>query len=247
MTDPPQQVPEERVPGTPAQQGPNLAPPVYYQKPPTNSTATTALICGVLAVTCFGFITGIPAIFIGIAGKKKSKKMDGEGSGQAISAIVLGVIGTVVSIALITLLTIQTLNLFNSGKEKLGDVTSDLGKTLKDPLKEAERSGDRAKASDYLISNTSVVVQPSGNATFSATFQNKADFSSAYNIEIECVNNLGTTLVGDGTVSRLKTDQSETVSIELPFESGTTSVRCDVSQVTYAISIDGLDRNLSTQ
>lgn len=56
--------------------------------------AVGALICGILALTCCGAITGIPAILLGASAKRQIRENPGlyTGSGMATAGIVLGII-----------------------------------------------------------------------------------------------------------------------------------------------------------
>ncbi|MBI2338845.1 MAG: DUF4190 domain-containing protein [Deltaproteobacteria bacterium] len=65
----------------------------------TSTKSIIALVCGILSLTCCGFISGIPAIFIGRA------ELQGIDAGQipasnrtlAKVGLVLGIIGTILS------------------------------------------------------------------------------------------------------------------------------------------------------
>ncbi len=60
----------------------------------SNGLATAALVCGIL-ILCFGCLTGIPALVLGIMGLKKSEELGGTGKGQAVAGIVLGALSIV--------------------------------------------------------------------------------------------------------------------------------------------------------
>ncbi|MBT3181082.1 MAG: DUF4190 domain-containing protein [Deltaproteobacteria bacterium] len=86
-----------------------VAKPVESNKPaeqapqgPTSqasSKAMAALILGILALVCMGFLTGIPAIIIGKMELKdiKEGKSPKEGEGIAKVGFILGIVGTVLT------------------------------------------------------------------------------------------------------------------------------------------------------
>ena len=64
--------------------------------------AIAALALGILSVICMGFVTGIPAIVIGLTELKAIKDGRSSQAGESLTKIgyVLGIIGTVVSVAI---------------------------------------------------------------------------------------------------------------------------------------------------
>lgn len=94
-----------------AQQAP--VPPVYQNFQPNvqpvqqqNSMAVAALIVGIVANVCCGFVAGIPALILGIIALQKSKTMYGNGKGMAIAGIILGAVSIVWSIAAMVMYSI---------------------------------------------------------------------------------------------------------------------------------------------
>jgi len=102
-------------PGPPA--GPPGPPPAYYARAPypqpylnyapgyapapmNDGRAMTSLVLGLLSIFCFGILTGIPAIVLGIASRKTIERSGGAlgGSGMAIGGIVTGSLGTAVTL-----------------------------------------------------------------------------------------------------------------------------------------------------
>lgn len=74
---------------------PPQAPYEYReQQQQKNNKATTALVCGIISLFCFGFILGIIAIVNGVQAQNELKKTNSS-SGAAIAGIVLGIIGLV--------------------------------------------------------------------------------------------------------------------------------------------------------
>ena len=94
MTQPPYdpQQPQQPIYGQPWQPA---APP-----PPTSSKAVTALVLGILGVSTCGFLTAIPAIFVGRSATQEIDASGGQvgGRGVATAGVVLGVIGTLLSV-----------------------------------------------------------------------------------------------------------------------------------------------------
>lgn len=69
--------------------------------PSTTSTSSViALVLGILSLTCCGFLSGIPAIFIGRSELKKVQEGSIPESNRMLAKIgmILGIIGTVLSI-----------------------------------------------------------------------------------------------------------------------------------------------------
>ena len=63
--------------------------------------AIATFICGLLSVLCLGFITGVPAIVIGMTELKAIQDKKSPASGELITkgGYILGIIGTAVSVA----------------------------------------------------------------------------------------------------------------------------------------------------
>jgi hypothetical protein len=74
------------------------SPSDKYFQDLTYSRAKNALLLGLSSVLCCGFLTGIPAIWVGFRALRDIDASDGRlrGRGSAIAGIVLGVIGTLV-------------------------------------------------------------------------------------------------------------------------------------------------------
>jgi Domain of unknown function (DUF4190) len=77
----------------------------YGQPPKTSGKATTSLVLGVVSMVCFGFLTGIPAIIVGIRARKEIRLSHGRtsGDGLALGGIITGIIGTLLGIAAVAL------------------------------------------------------------------------------------------------------------------------------------------------
>lgn len=89
--------------GTPGYTGPEFGSgalpyggppqPQYYAAPPTNGSATAALVLGILSMTCLP-LTGPIAIILGGIGMKATQDGTESGRGMAIAGLVLGILGT---------------------------------------------------------------------------------------------------------------------------------------------------------
>jgi prepilin-type processing-associated H-X9-DG protein len=75
-------------------------PPVVSAK--TSGLAITSFVLGILSFFCFGFLTGIPAIILGVAALSKINKSAGRqrGTGVAIGGICTGGVGLIVGTAM---------------------------------------------------------------------------------------------------------------------------------------------------
>lgn len=93
-------------PQQPAQPGSYAASSYTPQPQESEGKATASLILGILAVTCFGFVAGIPAVILGHMAKSNIRKSNGRlaGDGKATAGLVMGYI----SVALIPLILIIT-------------------------------------------------------------------------------------------------------------------------------------------
>ena len=71
----------------------------------TSGKATTSLVLGVVSMVCFGFLTGIPAIIVGIRARKEIRLSQGRtsGDGLALGGIITGIIGSLLGLAVVAL------------------------------------------------------------------------------------------------------------------------------------------------
>jgi competence protein ComGC len=74
---------------------PDVLPPV---EPQTDGKATASLVLGILSMTCFGFLTGIPAVILGHMSRSNIKKSMGKlkGDGMALAGLIMGYISVAV-------------------------------------------------------------------------------------------------------------------------------------------------------
>ena len=191
MTMPPINPPGDQPGGIPTPPMPPQQPPMPPQMPPMppgqsvqkNDTAMFAMIAGILGVTVCALFAGIPAIILGMSGKKKAKEMGGEGEGQAKAGIILGWISVVLSIiaiiswvllAFVFVDSVNRIDIFNDGKLYSDYQSSD------------DQSGDTVSTGDYDISNQDVLVESDGEITYSATIYNDSDVDASYEIIVYC-------------------------------------------------------------
>jgi hypothetical protein len=90
----------------PYPQGPPGTPPSpsdRYFEGLTYHRAKNAMLLGLLSPLCFGFLTGIPAIFVGAQALSDIKASRGrlKGRGSAWTGVVLGSIGSVATSAVV--------------------------------------------------------------------------------------------------------------------------------------------------
>jgi hypothetical protein len=78
--------------------------PIEIQK--DNSLAIVSLVLGVSALNGMGFLTGIPAIVIGIIALKNKKP----GRGLSIAGLATGIVGTVVSLIVLAFIIFLAIN-----------------------------------------------------------------------------------------------------------------------------------------
>ncbi len=89
-------------------QGQAIGENTPFQPPPAgtggqNKTlALVSLVLGILSIPCCGFLSGIPAVIVGIMARGRVQKdpQNYTGSGFALAGIITGIIGTILSIAL---------------------------------------------------------------------------------------------------------------------------------------------------
>lgn len=223
---PPPPPPMPPTPPTPP--GPGMTPPpppIGGPSSRTNGTATAALVCGILSPICFGIFTGIPAIFLGIAGKKKAEQLGGEGRGQATAGLVLGIIGTILSIIGIIIFIISI---------AAADTTIDkVDKRIDRANEQISRNGTEAKSGDYEISEEEVKVSQFGYTTYTAFIENTADFETGFTIEVKCEGDQGDIDTQKGYAYSVSPGDKKEFSTYSSFSDDTTDVTCEVEEVLY--------------
>lgn len=85
--------------GTPVQNVPQPSSPFPapggpWQPPTTDGKATASLVLGILSVTCFSILAGIPAIILGHSARSNIRKSGGRltGDGMALGGLLMGYI-----------------------------------------------------------------------------------------------------------------------------------------------------------
>jgi Domain of unknown function (DUF4190) len=74
--------------------------------PPTSARATAAVVLGALSVmACMGFVTGIPAMIVGVSARREIRESQGRigGDSVALGGIIAGAVGTVLSLLVVGL------------------------------------------------------------------------------------------------------------------------------------------------
>lgn len=81
-------------------------PPPTPQSPKTAGIAITSLVLGILAFTCFGPLTGIPAIICGHKARSRVKASRGalEGDGMGLAGLILGYVNLALCVVMIPMM-----------------------------------------------------------------------------------------------------------------------------------------------
>ena len=241
MTMPPINPPGDQPGGIPTPPMPPQQPPMPPQMPPMppgqsvqkNDTAMFAMIAGILGVTVCALFAGIPAIILGMSGKKKAKEMGGEGEGQAKAGIILGWISVVLSIiaiiswvllAFVFVDSVNRIDIFNDGKLYSDYQSSD------------DQSGDTVSTGDYDISNQDVLVESDGEITYSATIYNDSDVDASYEIIVYCEDSDDDYYSDTSTayVDNLSPGDSESFDNTIYLDTSTLAATCRVENVDYS-------------
>ncbi len=107
-------------------------PQPAWQGPKFSGLAIAAMVCGILSITCTGFvgiILGPTALGLGINGRRAIARSNGwkKGDGMATTGIVLGVIGIVLSIVYLFFL-VKNPNFITDFVNNLTTTTTTAGK-----------------------------------------------------------------------------------------------------------------------
>jgi hypothetical protein len=200
---------------------------------PSNSTATVSLVLGILSIFCFGFLSGIPAIFLGISGKKKADQMGGVGRGAAQGGLVTGIIGSVLSVLGIILWIILLATASTTTSHTLDNLNKSIDKANKEYADSQSRNGKEAKTTDYEISGASVDVGSYGYITYKAFIQNDASFDTSYTIQVKCTGSAGDNVTESTSAYSLQKGDKQSFTAYLTMDSSTTSAECNVTSVKY--------------
>jgi hypothetical protein len=76
----------------------------YVPDPRKRGIAVTSLVLGILSLTCFGMLTGVPAIIFGHSAHGRARKFPAQyaGGGMAMAGFILGYISIPLSLILVT-------------------------------------------------------------------------------------------------------------------------------------------------
>lgn len=212
-------------------------PPTGVQQQPTNGAATASLVLGILSFVCsLSILAAIPAIILGVAGKKKAKELGGIGEGQAKAGVILGWINIALSIVgtlIFILLVIVAADDVRETNDRANRVRQKAESSLDEYEDQLDRQGETARRSHFDVTDPNVEVSSYGYVTYSAYIENKADFDTGFVLEVKCEGNLGETKTTDAYASGLAPGDREEVTASFSFAAETTSAECEVSRVTY--------------
>lgn len=129
---------EQTRSGEPVDPSPHAWSPSGHRPPshPTgagdSSQAAVALALGILSMTCFGFLTGIPAMLIGRGATAEIDRSNGALGGRAMAraGFVTGLIGSVLSVVAIVVVVILFLAVGTGVRDTYHDISHD---TSNDP------------------------------------------------------------------------------------------------------------------
>lgn len=76
---------------------------------PDNGNGLWALILGILSLLFFGILTGIPAIVLGVKGRRKAADGKATNGGQALAGIILGVVSIALTVLVVALFILMGL------------------------------------------------------------------------------------------------------------------------------------------
>lgn len=223
--------PPPPVPPTPPVAPPPPVPPVGVTSAPSNGTATAALICGILSIICsLGFVTGIPAIVLGISGRKKADQMGGTGSGQATAGLVIGLIGTILSILAIIFFIVVAATTETTA-EKIEKRSNEISENL---TNQAERNNTVAKKSHYTIDDKEIDDSGYGSFTFKAFIENEAPFKTGFQIDVKCTSDVGDSSTETAYSYSMAEGARKSFTAYFYFDDEATSAECSIDEVRYS-------------
>jgi Domain of unknown function (DUF4190) len=91
---------EPQYPSAPA-----LGQQAQFQQP-DNGHGLWALILGILGLLFFGPLTGVPAIFLGVSGRRKAAAGTANNGGMALAGLILGIVATVLTFLALAILLV---------------------------------------------------------------------------------------------------------------------------------------------
>lgn len=224
-------------PGDATPPPPPPPPPMPPSVPPTggsgqsNGAATASLIMSIVSFFCLGPLLSIPAIFIGIAGKKKAQELGGVGEGQAKAGIIIGIISTVVSvIAIIIWIFLVVL-----ASDSVDDAVRESNRALDELEESSQRDGEVADRDHFSIEDAEITDQTSfGSFTYKAYVVNEAPFDTGFDIDVECEGDAGDLDTQTVWVSNIREGGRKSFSAYFSFDDSNTTADCEVVEVRYA-------------
>jgi thiol-disulfide isomerase/thioredoxin len=117
--------------------------PPYGQAPQTDEKAIVALVLGALSVFCFGPLTGIPAIIVGVLSRKSIAAANGTktGGGLAMTGIVAGVASIVLTASAVAAIALAGASASHDARDDEQAFAGDTDETEGD----SEDEGDEAQ------------------------------------------------------------------------------------------------------
>ncbi len=90
---------------------PQYGVPTPPTAPETSGKATASMVCGILSLVCFGFLTGIPAVILGHISKSEIKNSAGrlKGDGMATAGLILGYISIAIGLIIMPAILIPNI------------------------------------------------------------------------------------------------------------------------------------------
>jgi len=108
--------PPRATPAQPMAPSPARLPVIPPGELPVEGKATASLVFGILSVTCFGFLAGIPAVILGHMAQSSIRQSGGRlgGQGRATAGLIMGYISVAVIPIILIIAAIAIPNLLRS-------------------------------------------------------------------------------------------------------------------------------------
>jgi hypothetical protein len=90
----------------PLGQGVPVPPGTGYSRPPTNSLAVAALVCGIVQFFGLWLLGTIPAIVVGHMARKQVRQRNEQGAGMALAGLILGYVGLALTVIFVIIIII---------------------------------------------------------------------------------------------------------------------------------------------
>ena len=104
--------------------GPGSAPPllpVGHAEGPQKGLAITSFVLGLLSLTCFGLLAGIPAIICGHVARGRTRLVPRQygGAGFALAGLIMGYVSLLVTLVILPAMLLPALSRAKSGAERI--------------------------------------------------------------------------------------------------------------------------------